>query len=182
MKLFETHPTFKIVVGLGCLLSAASFFFFQGWTSAEGIVGGGTPDTMSILFGFSINFIEAGVIALITAPLAGKVSDILATWGYGQNRGSIQKLERTLDMIMVVCLLVVYVFDAYATYLGCLTRGYIPTIAVMLAVVQLPMFELLGNAGLWIFSDAMIQKRAVSKAMMTGQGRRDIPAFAHGTD
>lgn len=180
MKLFKTHPWFKVVVGLGCLLSAVSFFLFQGWTSAEGIVGGGTPDRMAILFGFSINFIEAGVIALITAPLAGKVSDIMATWGYNQGRESIHNLEKTLDIIMLVCLLLVYAFDAYTTYLGCVARGYVSTIAVMLAVIQLPMFELLGNAGLWIFGDAVVQLRAVKKAMAVGQSKQEGAVFAHG--
>ena len=168
MQLAQTHPLYKKVVAWGCIFGAVAFFAFQGITSGEGIAGANPSDSglfWAILIGFSFNFLEAGIIAFIAAPMAGKVSDVLKTYGFQQSHESLQNLERIIDVFGILVLAIVYAFDGITTYRGAVDRGYNKGISTVVAIIQLPMFELMLNTGLWLREDAKIQARVLTQQL-----------------
>lgn len=166
MKIAQTHPIYKYIVAIGCIFGAITIFLYQGGTSSEGIAGdnpSGEALLWASLIGYSLNFLEAGIVAFIAAPMAGKVSDILANYGFKQGKDSIQKLERIIDGIGLFALAIVYTFDAVTTYQGGVRRGYSKSISAGIAIIQLPMFEIQLNVGLWLLDDARIQWKILKK-------------------
>ena len=169
MQFTKTHPIYKTLVAVGSILGAFGFFAFQGVTSAEGISGSEVPDLWSLIIGFSFNFVEAAVLAFIAAPMAGKVSEVLESYGFTQSKKSIIMLERIIDSLCLGALVFVYVFDAYTTRKGALRRGWTPFMATAVAIFQLFLCEILLNVGLWLLEDAKKERMILASLQAQGE-------------
>ena len=153
--MIRSHPKVVLISALGCLLAALGVFLFRGQMATEGIGGN---DGFSYMIGFAFDFIEVGMIAFIVSPIAPKVQGLLSQWGFAAPR---KQIERVIDSVAIVSLLFVYGFDLYATVTGCLHHGFSPTMSWLLAIFQLPLFELLANIGFWLMEDYKLTSRAL---------------------
>ena len=159
----RTHPSFLKIVGVGCLIGGAAFFLYQGYTTGIGIGGN---SLLVFVISFSLNFVEAGILALVRARMAPTIEDVISSWGF---KAPLEKLERILDLFLLGTVFFIYVIDAKFTYDGSLLFGLKKTVALLIAIGQLPMFELLMNMGFWLLEEAKINKKAIKFATANSQ-------------
>lgn len=168
MSIFEVHPFFEMIVGLGCVGSAIFMWVFQTITSAEGMPG--FEPNLSLGFAATFNFAEAGLVFFFKSTLAQKVKNTIQSKIFDNSSNQLVKVfEGVFDALTLAVVGGIYFFDCYTSRQGALRRGYSPAIATSLAGIQLFMFELLGTIGLWLIHDSVIRMRALNEELERGR-------------
>jgi len=153
------HPKVQYLLSYLVQLGGIASWFFQMYTTAK-FVNGGKVDLPSLLVGSMVNIVEIAAWFIIFCKIAPRVTGILSQWGL---KPSSVKLERLIDSVVFAFLIYVYICDAYATFIGC-PQTWSDTTCFVIALIQLPLFEMLLSVGAWMRDESAVNTAAVEKA------------------
>lgn len=156
---FKEHPFAALFIGITSILLALCNWFFQGYTSAMGAQGikifavrymfsfdgVNGPNPIAMITGYAFNCFESIILMQFSYPMQTVVNKILRVKGVELNN----EVEAVKGKIILIFLCIVYSFDIVTTFIGLLSAGFTWYAALLVAVFQVFLFEVLFSGGLW---------------------------------